>query len=245
MMTEMELSARLTACGIPHAADLPGKLLRYHEMLMDWNTRMDLTAVTEEAEMIDKHYVDSLSALAVPGLIPTTGSLIDVGTGAGFPGLPLALACPDMKVTLMDAQQKRLNFLQAVIDDLGVRNVTLVHARAEDGAQFPNHREKYDVAVARAVASLAVLSEYLLPYVRVGGKAVCWKGPALLEELPQGRKAAFLLGGKVQEPISVTFPGRDWQHMLLPIHKTAKTARQYPRKAGTPGKSPLGGNDKK
>lgn len=239
-MTEQELSARLTACSIPHDDALPGKLLRYHAMLMDWNTRMDLTAVTEEAEMIDKHYVDSLIALSVPGLIPRTGSLIDVGTGAGFPGLPLALACPEMRVTLMDAQKKRLNFLQAVIDDLQVRNVTLVHARAEDGAQFPQHREKYDVAVARAVASLAVLSEYLLPFVRVGGKAVCWKGPALAEEMQQGRRAAHLLGGRVEEAVSVSIPGRDWQHMLLPVTKTAKTARQYPRKAGTPGKSPLG-----
>ena len=239
-MTEMELSARLTACGIPHDEALPGKLLRYHALLMDWNTRMDLTAVTEEAEMIDKHYVDSLIALSVPGLIPRTGTLIDVGTGAGFPGLPLALACPDVRVTLMDAQKKRLNFLQAVIDDLQVRNVTLVHARAEDGAQFPQHREKYDVAVARAVASLAVLSEYLLPFVRVGGKAVCWKGPALSEELTQGRRAAHLLGGRVEEPVNVAIPGRDWQHMLLPVSKTAKTARQYPRKAGTPGKAPLG-----
>ena len=243
MTTEM-LSARLTECGIPHDAELPAKLLRYHELLLDWNTRMDLTAVTDEAEMIDKHYVDSLSALAVPGLIPQTGSLIDVGTGAGFPGLPLALACPGLKVTLMDAQQKRLNFLQAVIDDLGVRNVTLVHARAEDGAQFPNHREKYDLAVARAVASLAVLSEYLLPYVKVGGKALCWKGPALMEELPQGRKAAFLLGGKAQEPLSAPLPGRDWQHLLLPVDKVQKTARLYPRKAGTPGKNPLGASGK-
>ena len=239
MTTDM-ISARLVECGIPHDADLPAKLLRYHELLMDWNTRMDLTAVTDEADMLDKHYIDSLSALAIPGLIPAAGSLIDVGTGAGFPGLPLALACPNLKVTLMDAQQKRLNFLQAVIDDLGVRNVTLVHARAEDGAQFPNHREKYDLAVARAVASLAVLSEYLLPYVKVGGKALCWKGPALLEELPQGRKAAFLLGGKVQEPITVGFPGRDWQHLLLPIRKVGKTARLYPRKSGTPSKKPLG-----
>ncbi len=239
-MTEQALSARLTACGIPHAQDLPGKLLKYHEMLLDWNTRMDLTAVTDEAEMIDRHYVDSLSALAIPGLIPTTGTLIDVGTGAGFPGLPLALACPQLRVTLMDAQQKRLNFLQAVIDELDVRNVTLVHARAEDGAQFPHLREKFDVAVARAVASLAVLSEYLLPYVRVGGKAVCWKGPALAEEMQQGRRAAFLLGGKVEEPVPVAFPDREWQHLLLPIRKTAKTARQYPRKAGMPSKSPLG-----
>ncbi|MDD6051426.1 MAG: 16S rRNA (guanine(527)-N(7))-methyltransferase RsmG [Clostridiales bacterium] len=244
-MTIEMLSARLNECGIPHDEVLPGKLLRYHELLLDWNTRMDLTAVTDEAEMMDKHYVDSLSALSVPGLIPPSGSLIDVGTGAGFPGLPLALACPDLQVTLMDAQQKRLTFLQAVIDELGVRNVKLVHARAEDGAQFPQHRERYDIAVARAVASLAVLSEYLLPYVKVGGKALCWKGPALMEELPQGRKAAFLLGGRVGEPVGVTFPGRDWQHLLLPIAKVAKTARQYPRKAGMPSKSPLGGNDKK
>lgn len=244
-MTEQELSARLSECGIPHDADLPGKLLRYHAMLMDWNTRMDLTAVTEEAEMIDKHYVDSLIALSVPGLIPRTGMLIDVGTGAGFPGLPLALACPELRVTLMDAQKKRLNFLQAVIDDLQVRNVTLVHARAEDGAQFPQHREKYEVAVARAVASLSVLSEYLLPFVRVGGKAVCWKGPALTDEMQQGRRAAHLLGGRVGEVIPVVIPGRDWQHMLLPVEKTAKTARQYPRKAGTPSKSPLGQNASK
>ncbi len=239
-MTEQDLSARLTACGIPHGADLPGRLLRYHALLLDWNTRMDLTAVTDEAEMIDRHYVDSLSALAIPGLIPATGTLIDVGTGAGFPGLPLALACPQLRVTLMDAQQKRLNFLQAVLDELDVRNVTLVHARAEDGAQFPHLREKFDVAVARAVAPLAVLGEYLLPYVKVGGKAVCWKGPALDGELQQGRRAAFLLGGKVEEPIPVAFPGREWQHLLLPIRKTAKTARQYPRKAGTPSKAPLG-----
>ena len=244
-MTEQELSARLSECGIPHDTDLPGKLLRYHAMLMDWNTRMDLTAVTEEAEMIDKHYVDSLIALSVPGLIPRTGTLIDVGTGAGFPGLPLALACPELRVTLMDAQKKRLNFLQAVIDDLQVRNVTLVHARAEDGAQFPQHREKYDVAVARAVASLSVLSEYLLPFVRVGGKAVCWKGPALTDEMQQGRRAAHLLGGRVGEAIPAVIPGRDWQHMLLPVEKTAKTARQYPRKAGTPSKSPLGQNASK
>lgn len=239
-MTSEMLSARLTACGIPHDDALPARLLRYHELLLDWNTRMDLTAVTDEAEMIDKHYVDSLSALAVPGLIPQTGSLIDVGTGAGFPGLPLALACPNLQVTLMDAQQKRLNFLQTVIEDLDVRNVTLVHARAEDGAQFPNHREKYDLAVARAVASLAVLSEYLLPYVRVGGKALCWKGPALADEFEQGRKAAFLVGGKAEEAIPCAIPGRDWQHQILPLRKVTHTAKTYPRKAGTPSKKPLG-----
>lgn len=243
-MTTNELSVRLTQCGIPFDAALPEKLLRYHALLMDWNTRMDLTAVTNEDEMIDRHYVDSLMALKEPGLIPESGRLIDVGTGAGFPGLPLALACPDLQVTLMDAQQKRLTFLQAVIDDLGVENVTLVHRRAEDGARDAALREQFDVAVARAVAPLAVLAEYLLPYVKVGGQAVCWKGPALQEELSQGRRAAFLLGGQAGEAISCAFPGREWQHQLLPIKKVAKTARQYPRKAGTPSKSPLGTSGK-
>ena len=241
-MTSNDLAARLKACGIPFDPELPEKLLRYHALLMDWNTRLDLTAVTDEAEMMDRHYVDSLMALRF-GLIPRKGRMIDVGTGAGFPGMPLALACPEMQVTLMDAQQKRLTFLQAVIDELQVRNVTLVHSRAEDGARLPLHREQYDLAVARAVAPLAVLAEYLLPYVRVGGSALCWKGPALQEEMQQGRRAAHLLGGKVEEPIGCEFPGRAWQHLLLPIQKKEKTARQYPRKAGTPGKSPLGASD--
>lgn len=243
-MTEEMLEQRLTECGIPFSPDLLGKLLKYHELLLEWNAKMDLTAVTEEADMIDRHYVDSLMALTIPELIPQGASLIDVGTGAGFPGLPLALARADLRVTLMDAQQKRLNFLQAVLDALNVQNVTLVHARAEDGARKKEHRECYDVAVARAVAPLPVLAEYLLPYVKVGGKAVCWKGPAVQDELGAGKKAAFLLGGKLAEPIPVAIPGQEWQHLLLPIAKQTKTARQYPRKAGTPGKSPLGQTDK-
>lgn len=221
-MTEKMLEQRLTECGIPFSPDLPGKLLKYHELLLEWNAKMDLTAVTEEADMIDRHYVDSLMALTIPELIPQGASLIDVGTGAGFPGLPLALARADLRVTLMDAQQKRLNFLQAVLDALNVENVTLVHARAEDGARRKEHRECYDVAVARAVAPLPVLAEYLLPYVKVGGKAVCWKGPAVQDELGAGKKAAFLLGGKLAEPIPVAIPGQEWQHLLLPIAKQTK-----------------------
>ena len=238
-MTAQELAKRLEECGIPARAELPEQLARYHALLMDWNTRMDLTAVTEEAEMIDRHYVDSLMPLTIPGLLPEQGRLIDVGTGAGFPGLPLALACPDVQVTLLDAQQKRLTFLQAVLDELRVKNVTLVHARAEDGARQEALRERFDVAVARAVAPTAVLAEYLLPYVRVGGRAVCWKGPSLAQELESGRRACHLLGGRLEEPVSCPIPGRDWQHLLLRMDKVAKTARQYPRKAGTPGRSPL------
>lgn len=239
-MTTEQMMKRLAECGLPAEERLAAQLVRYHEMLMDWNTRLDLTAVLEEDEMVDRHYMDSLMALTVPGLIPETGRLIDVGTGAGLPGLPLALARPELQVVLMDAQQKRLNFLQAVIDDLELTNVTLVHARAEEGAHRPELREQFDTAVARAVASVSVLSEYLLPFVKVGGKAVCWKGPAVNDELEQGRKAAFLVGGKACDLISYAIPGRDWTHCLLPIEKRAKTARQYPRKPGTPGKNPLG-----
>ncbi len=235
-----QIAARLTECGIPCTQELPAMLARYHEMLLDWNSRMDLTAVTEEDEMIDRHYVDSLMPLTLPGVLPESGTLIDVGTGAGFPGLPLAMALPRMQVTLLDAQQKRLTFLQAVIDELHLPNVALVHARAEDGARQKELREQFDVAVARAVAPTCVLAEYLLPYVKVGGKALCWKGPALQEEIQRGRQAAFLVGGKAEEPIPYTIPGRDWQHLLLPLQKRTKTARQYPRKAGTPGKNPLG-----
>ncbi len=242
-MDAKTLALRLTECGIPCPDGLPDRLIRYHEMLMDWNSRMDLTAVTDEAEMMDRHYVDSLMPLRF-GLMPSAGRVIDVGTGAGFPGLPLALACPTVSFTLMDAQQKRLTFLKAVVDALAVENVTLAHSRAEDGAHSPEHRERYDLAVARGVASLAVLSEYLLPFVKVGGRALCWKGPALQDEMTQGKRAAHLLGGHVEEALPCSFPGRAWQHLLLPIQKTEKTARQYPRKAGTPGRLPLGASGK-
>lgn len=239
-MTASELQSRLLQCGIELPVDKAEKLCIYHAMLMDWNTRMDLTAVTDEAEMMDRHYVDSLSALAQPEMLPEAARLIDVGTGAGFPGLPLAIAREDLQVTLLDAQQKRLNFLQAVIDRLSLKNVTLVHARAEDGARNKEHREQYDLAVARAVAPLNVLAEYLLPFVKTGGKVICWKGPALAEELESGRKAAFLLGGALGEQVKTTFPGRDWEHSLLTLEKTGKTPKIYPRKAGTPSRKPLG-----
>ncbi len=238
-MDAESLSLRLTACGIPCEARLAESLAVYHDMLLDWNTRMDLTAVLDEAEMIDRHYADSLSALRFPGF-PAEGRVIDVGTGAGFPGLPLALACPSLSFTLLDSLQKRLTFLQAVVDRLALPNVTLVHARAEDGGRDPALRERFDLALSRAVAPLPVLAEYVLPYVKPGGLALCWKGPGLSEELPQGRRAAHLLGGRPEEPWPVDIPGRDWHHVLLPIRKTAGTPRAYPRPAGKAQKAPLG-----
>ena len=239
-MNEREIGRRLAECGVPCGADLAERIARYLALLADWNTRMDLTAVAEGEEALDRHIADSLAPLAVPGLIPESGSLIDVGTGAGFPGMALALARPGLRVTLLDSLQKRLDFLDAVREAVGADNVTLVHARAEDGARRPELRERFDIAAARAVAPLPVLAEYLLPYVRVGGSALCWKGPALADELTAGRRAAHLLGGKAGEPVPCPIPGRDWDHSVLPIAKVSRTPAAYPRRAGLPARRPLG-----
>ena len=239
-MDAQTILERLNACSIPVSIHEAEQLAVYHSLLLDWNTRMDLTAVTEDSEMLDRHYVDSLMALTQPGLLPVSGRVIDVGTGAGFPGMPLAICCPDLRFTLLDSQQKRLNFLSAVIAELGLQNVTLVHARAEDGARNPELRASFDAAVARAVAPLPVLAEYLLPYVRVGGSALCWKGPSVLEEMTAARRATHLLGAHLEEPVSYDIPGRDWQHLFVRLSKNAPTPKAYPRKAGTPSKNPLG-----
>ena len=238
MNTEM-IKNRLLKNGIPFPEELPEKLLVYFSLLKDWNTRMDLTAVTEDEETLDKHFTDSLTVLKT-GLIPEKTWLIDVGTGAGFPGMVLALARPDLRITLLDAQQKRLNFLKTVVDATGAQNVTVIHARAEDGARKPELREQFDIAVARALAPLNVLCEYLLPYVRLNGCALCWKGPALREEIERGRRAAHLLGGRLEMPVSCPVEGRAWEHIILPIRKTEHTGKAYPRKAGLPKSKPLG-----
>ena len=239
-MNAEEIRTRLERNGIPFTEDLPGKLHIYLDLLKDWNSRMDLTAVTDDEETVDKHFIDSLAVLKT-GLIGEGASLIDVGTGAGFPGMVLAMARPDLRVTLLDAQQKRLNFLQAVAEAAGVENVKIVHARAEDGARKAELRERFDIAAARALAPLNVLCEYLLPYVKVNGRALCWKGPAVKEEAEAGRRAAHLLGGRLEMPVPCTVEGRDWEHMILPVLKVQNTAAQYPRKAGTPKNKPLGG----
>lgn len=230
---------RLKENEIPFREDLPEKLEIYLLMLQEWNARMDLTAVEDPGEMVDKHFIDSLTVLRTD-LIPVGASLIDVGTGAGFPGMVLAMARPDLEVTLLDSQQKRLNFLEKVKDAAGCKNTRLVHARAEDSARDRRHREQYDCASARAVAPLNVLCELLLPYVKTGGCALCWKGPALQEELENGRRSARLLGGRLEMPVNYSVAGRGWEHRILPIRKVEKTDAVYPRKAGIPKSKPLG-----
>ncbi len=233
------IADRLEANGIPFLPELPEKLEIYFSLLTEWNKSMDLVAEAEEGELLDRHLTDSLTVLKT-GLLSGAETLIDVGTGAGFPGMALALACPEMRFTLLDSQQKRLTFLQAVAERTGAKGVRLVHARAEDGARMPELRERFDRAAARAVAPLNVLCEYLLPYVKVGGLMLCWKGPALEQEREAGRKAAFLLGGRLEEPVKTPVAGRDWEHVIQPAAKTAGTPRLYPRKAGTPRAKPLG-----
>lgn len=238
-MKAEKIAERLEANGIPFAPELPEKIRIYLELLQAWNEKMDLTAVEGEEDLLDRHFLDSLTVLKTD-LLAGAETLIDVGTGAGFPGMVLALAKPGLRVTLLDSQQKRLNFLQTVAEATGADNIEPVHARAEDGARRPDMRERFDAACARAVAPLNVLSELLLPYVRVGGKMLCWKGPAVEEEIESGRRAAFLLGGKLQTAVSCPLAGRDWDHRILPVLKTGATPKKYPRKAGTPKKAPLG-----
>ncbi len=237
-MTEEMIASRMRENGIPFRAELPELLRIYASLLDEWNRKMDLTAVTEESETLDRHFIDSLCVLKT-GLLPDSGTLIDVGTGAGFPGMVLALAKPELKVTLLDAQMKRLNFLDEVRKRTDAQ-VTLVHARAEDGAGKPELRERFDIATARAVAPLNVLCEYLLPYVRPDGMMLCWKGPALREETEAGRRAAHILGGRLEMPVSCPVRNRDWDHLILPVKKTGHTPKCYPRRAGTPKEKPLG-----
>ena len=238
-MKREEIAECLKRNHIPFEDLLPEKLEIYLQLLQEWNRRMDLTAVEEESEMLDRHFMDSLAVLGT-NLIRSGDSLIDVGTGAGFPGMVLAMALPGLNVTLMDAQQKRLRFLEAVRDAAGVGNTMILHARAEDAARNRKYREQFDIAAARAVAPLNVLCEYLLPYVSVNGCALCWKGPALKNELETGRKAAHLLGGRIEMPVEGSVYGREWEHMILPVRKIQHTASIYPRKAGTPKSKPLG-----
>lgn len=231
-----DITPLLQAAGVPMTADAIQKLNRYWAMLIDWNGRMDLTSVPPR-DMGEKHFLDSLLPLTRPELFPAGCSLIDVGTGSGFPGLALAIARPDCRVTLLEAMQKRCQFLQAVCDELGLANVRVIQNRAEIAGQDAAHREQYDRAAARAVAPLNVLCEYLLPFVRPGGMALCWKGPAAEEELPDGAFAANALGGEMGEIIELSC--HDTRHVIVPVKKNAKTLPQYPRKNGIPAKRPL------
>ena len=212
---------------------------RYHEMLVEANKTMNLTRIADDPmEAVERSYLDSLTPLAVPGLMTGVRTLIDVGAGAGCPGIPLAIALPHVRVTLLDALGKRVKFLQSVIDELGL-NACAIHARSEDAARDPSLREAFDCATARAVADTPVLLELGLPFVRIGGMMIAYKGPAVDEEMLRSEHAMTQLGGRTRAILPAPIPDRDWDHRLLIVDKRASTPKRYPRKAGEPGRKPL------
>jgi len=207
----------------------------YEELLL-WNERANLTAITDPVGMQVKHYLDSLAGLqAIPA---TARRLIDVGTGAGFPGLPLAIVRPDLTVVLVDSIAKKTAFIHHVIVHLGLTNVSVVTARAEHLGHDPLHRESYDVAVARAVGDLSVVAEYTLPLVRVGGRAIAYKGAQVTEELEAARSAMTILGGATPTIMTYQLPGLEARTLVI-MEKVQSTPATYPRRAGRPAKRPL------
>ena len=214
-----------------------GMFLRYYELLVEWNKVMNLTAITELPEVITKHFLDSLSLVKVT--TPTKERLLDMGTGAGFPGIPLKIAFPDLKVVLIDSLNKRINFLEEVIRTLELKNIRALHGRAEDYGREKTMRESFDLCVSRAVAKLPTLSEYCLPYVRTGGYFIPYKSGDIKEELKGAVRAVNILGAEIERTEEFRLPGTEIERTLIVIRKTKGTAVKYPRSAGKPSKEPL------
>ena len=212
------------------------KFYLYMNILLEWNEKINLTAITNEEEIILKHFVDSLT---INKYIEEGKSIIDVGTGAGFPGIPIKILREDLKVTLLDSLNKRINFLNEVIEKLDLKNIECIHGRAEEFGKNKNYREKYDLATSRAVANMSTLSEYLIPCVKVGGKVLAMKGDKAEEELEEAKKAIKLLGGKVENIDNFYLPDSDIKRNIIIIKKIEKTERKFPRKPGTPAKEPI------
>lgn len=224
---------------IPFSSEQQEQFVTYYKMLVEKNKVMNLTAITEFDEVLDKHFLDSI-ALAQYVDLTKSISLIDLGTGAGFPGMPLKIMFPNLKVTLADSLNKRIVFLDEVIGELGLTDIQTVHARAEDLAHNSDYRERYDYCVSRAVANLSSLSEYCLPFVRIGGTFISYKSGEIEEELAAAKKAIFLLGGQFDQVIPFQLEGTDLGRSFVLINKDKKTAKTYPRKSGMPTKKPLG-----
>lgn len=208
----------------------------YMNLLIEWNKNINLTAITEPEEIIKKHFIDSLT---ISKNIKKDSSIIDVGTGAGFPGIPLKIVREDINVVLLDALNKRLNFLNEVIKENKLENIETVHFRAEEIGKNKKYREKYDIATSRAVAQLNILAEYLLPLVKVGGKCICMKGSNVEEELKNSKKAINLLGGEIEKIEEFILPDSDIKRNVIIIKKVNSTPAKYPRKPGTPAKEPI------
>lgn len=232
----MEKSAQ--EVDMPFSKDKYDKFIKYMRLVQEWNEKINLTAITEDEDMIKKHFIDCIKAYKSNEL-KEASTIIDVGTGAGFPGIPIAIMDESKEVTLLDSLNKRINFLNLVIKELGLKNVTTIHSRAEDGAKQKNLRENFDIATSRAVANMAVLSEFCLPYVKVGGYFVALKGPAIDEELSCSKNAIGVLGGKLKDIVEINIEETDLKHNIVIVEKIKECPKQYPRKAGIVTKKPI------
>ena len=234
----MDFKTGLEALGICLNEFQLKQFMRYYALLVEWNSFMNLTAITEYDEVCTKHFLDSLSLCKALDCTQEL-TVIDVGTGAGFPGIPLKIAFPNLSITLLDSLGKRVNFLKEVIGALGLEGIEAIHGRAEDYAKPNMLREQFDVCVSRAVANLSSLSEYCIPYVKAGGFFISYKSEKIAEEMASAEKAVDLLGGAFADQVEFVLPNSDIYRSLVVIKKVKNTPKKYPRKAGLPTKEPL------
>lgn len=209
---------------------------QYEKLLLIWNEKINLTAITKPEEIILKHFIDSMT---IAKYIGANKTLIDVGTGAGFPGIPLKIIRKDIQITLLDSLNKRVQFLNEIIKQLELKEVETIHGRVEEFGKNKKYREKFDYATSRAVANLTTLSEYLLPLVKIEGKCICMKGSTVKEEIDQSQKAIAILGGKIEEIEAFQLPKSDIDRHIVLLRKIKQTPAKYPRKPGTPSKEPI------
>lgn len=232
------IKERISSLGLVVSEEQAVQFYQYYELLTEWNRFMNLTGITEFEEVVQKHFVDSLSLVWMENL-KNVDNLIDVGTGAGFPGIPLKIAFPHLKVVLLDSLQKRITFLNEVIHKTGLTGIDAVHGRAEDYARPGKLRESFDLCVSRAVARLDVLGEYCLPYVKIGGAFIAYKSGETEQEIKDARSAVFQLGGKTEDCKNFLLPDSDIRRSLVKIKKVNGCPKKYPRKSGTAVKNPI------
>lgn len=238
-MNYYELMKRATdSVGMDFSKEQYSKFIKYMKLIQEWNKKINLTAITEDEDIIKKHFIDCIKAFKSEEL-KNAKTIIDVGTGAGFPGIPIAIMDESKEICLLDSLNKRINFLNIVKTELDLKNVTTIHSRAEDGARKPELREMFDIATSRAVANMAVLAEYCLPYVKVSGSFIALKGPAVDEEINGARNAIGTLGGKIDSCIELEIEDTDLKHNIVVIKKIKNCSKTYPRKAGVISKKPL------
>lgn len=233
-----KLTDALNQLNILYDEDIIEKYEQYMKGIIEWNEKVNLTSITNKDEFIIKHYIDSLMCVPCKEF-QNAEKIIDVGTGGGFPGIPLALAAPDKEFVLMDSLNKRIKIINTLCSEIGIDNVTAIHARAEELARNKAHREAYDLCVSRAVANLSTLSEYCLPFIKTGGYFLSYKGPDSKQEIKDAKNAINILGGKIEREEKAELESFQLEHKILYIKKIKKTPAQYPRKSGIPSKKPL------